>query len=153
MSRTLSKLCALLLVLAVMTTTGCSNLTAHQKAYAVGAISKTVIDEADKELWGPYVEAQTDRCDPEANAEIKTKSDFDDCLGPALADDQVKLALEVYVKAAEILFAILKSTESSENDLRSAKQKALDAAFAVLELMGPEAAKYLGNLKALTSGK
>ena len=151
MSRTLSKLFALLLVLAVMP--ACANLTAHQKAYAVAAISKTVIDEADKEFWHPYVEAQTDQCDPEQNSAVKTKQDFDDCLGPALADDKVQVALEVYVKAAEVLFAVLKSTESSEDDLRSAKHKALDAALAVLGIMGPDAGRYLDNLKALTKGK
>lgn len=151
MSRTLSKLFALLLVLAVMP--ACSSLTAHQKAYAVAAVSKTVIDDADKQMWGPYVEAQTDQCDPENNAAIKTKQDFDDCLGPALADDKVQIALDVYVKAAEVLFAVLKSTEPNPDELRSAKQKALDAALAVLELMGPDAARYLDNLKALTKGK
>lgn len=151
MSRTLSKLCALLLALVFMP--ACASLTAHQKAYAAAAVSKTVIDEADKEFWHPYVDGQTDQCDPENNAAIKTKQDFDDCLGLALADDKVQALLEVYVKAAEVLFAVLKSTESSEDDLRSAKQKALDAALAVLALMGPDAGRYLDNLKALTKGK
>jgi hypothetical protein len=155
MSRTLSKLCALLLALVVFPmTAGCSTLTQHQKAYAVAAISKTVIDEADRELWHPMVEAQTDQCDPETNDQIETKEDFDECLGPiGAADDKVQAALTIYVKAAEVLFAILKETEPNPDDLRTAKQKALDAALAVLGLMGPEAGRYLDNLKALTRGK
>lgn len=146
--RTLARLASLSLVLV-----GCSHLTEHQKAYAAGAISKTVIDEVDREFWDPFVTKRTDECDPENNATIKTKQDFDTCLGPARADEQVQQALEVYVKAAEILFVVLKNTESTPDEVKTAKQRALDAAFAVLDLMGDDVKPYLDNLKALTRGK
>jgi hypothetical protein len=148
MMKMLARLACLSLVL-----TGCSHLTEHQKAYAVGAISKTLIDEADQTFWDPFVTQRTDECDPENNTTIRTKQDFDQCLGPARADEQVQQALEVYVKAAEILFAVLKHTEAQPDEVRSAKQRALDAAFAVLDLMGADAKPYLDNLKALTRGK
>lgn len=150
MSSTPAKLCALLLVLVV---SACATLTPHQKAYAVGAIAKTVVEEADHEFWDPLVRAKTAECDPANNTKVETKQDFDACLGVARFDEKVAAGLEVYGTTAGALFVLLKSTESDEASITSAKKKMLDAAFAVLNEMGPQAKSYVNNLKALTRGK
>lgn len=147
---TLSRLFALSLVLVV---SACASLTPHQRAYAVGAISKTVIDQADREFWDPFVTARTNACDPDNNPSITTDAEFDACLGPAVHDAKVVAALEVYVTAADTLFTLLKATESDAAALQIAKQRVRAAAAFVLTSMGDKAKPYLETLTALTRGK
>lgn len=150
MSTTPARLFVLLLVLAA---SACSSLTPHQRAYAVGAISKAIIEEADRELWDPFVQERTAACDPSTHPEVKTKQDFNACLGVAVHDAEVLQGLETYGTVAGALFVLLKSTDSDPEMIKTAKQKVLDAALAVLNEMGPQAKHYVDNLKALTRGK
>lgn len=141
------------LPLLILMLVGCSSLTAQQNALVIGSVSKTTIETVDRELWDPFVRDRTDACDPESNPEVKTKRDFDACLGPAVHDDKVVELLEVYVVAADKLFVVLKNPSATVDQIKQARQQALDAAVAVLEAMGPIGKKHLEDLRAIAKGK
>lgn len=133
-----------------ITSSGCANLSEYQKTYATMAITSQVIDEAHHHFWDPYVDETTDRCDPENNPEIKTKGDFDTCLGDVAQNDKVVAGLEAYGELAGTTYEALKAAEpGGDADLRTKRERLVDAALAALEAMGPSGKKYVDKLLAL----
>lgn len=120
------------IVAIALCTTGCAN--AQKNAMVAASVTKHVATESH-EIWSSHLNEKVDECDPESNSEIKTEADFDVCLGVFANNDDVVIALEIYKKAAESLFEILKSPEPQEELLRQLRQQVVDAAWTLLDKM------------------
>ena len=134
------------MVLVWASSLACVNLTAHQRAFAVGALTSESIERAH-DVWNGYVEKQLAKCDPATNAAIATKSDYSSCLGPAFENPKVIVALEAVDLALEALGIALKGTDPTS--LASARDRVLRAAQDAIALMGPDVARFGVDLKRL----
>lgn len=120
---------------------GCAS--AQNNAYIAASVTKQVTTEAH-EVWSERLNVRVGECDPEKNSEVKTEAQFDDCLGPFAHNDDIVLALEIYKKAAESLFRILKSPNPDKTAIAELKERAIDAAWLLLDKMPDES---IGGLK------
>lgn len=112
---------------------GCAPMSAHQKAYVAGSVTKQVITESH-EIWSKQLNEKATECDKGT----ETAAAFDKCLGPFAHNDDVVLSLEIYKKAAESLFAILKSEDAQKTAIEEMKKRVIEAAWAVMNRLPDE---------------
>lgn len=134
------------LLLAPLLLTGCLN--AHNKAYVAGSVANQITTQAHG-VYDKAANARITECDPEANSDVTTKTEFDECLGPFVHNDKVVEALTIYKAAASALFAVLSAPESTDAQKESARREAIDAALDALALI-PDAKKYVDQLREIT---
>lgn len=134
------------MVLVCVSSLSCVSLTAHQRAFAVGALTRVSVEQAH-DVWNLYVEDQLAKCDPATNAEIATKSDYSACLGPAFQNPKIVVAIEAVDLALEALGIALKGTNPTS--IASARDRVLRAAQDAIALMGPDVARFGVDLKRL----
>ncbi len=142
--------CALALSLPVAT--GCSGITAKQKASAGAAITAHFVNGAHNTYSGE-LNARLDKCDPAVNPKsaVTTKTELDECLGKGFdrkSHEAVGVALKSYEVAARA-FEIAISTDDSDA-LQTAIAGLLDAAQGLIQVL-PEGSKLASKLKALVS--
>lgn len=121
---------ALVMSLAILG--GCSGSlqSAHKKAYVAGAVTKNVVEETHK-LWSEQLNERADTCESES----ESREEFDECLGPFAHNDDVVIALETYVKLAELLFEVLRDPETTKERIDDVAARAMEAAEALFALM------------------
>jgi hypothetical protein len=106
---------------------GCAPMSAHQKAYVAGSVTKQVVTESH-EIWSKQLNEKATECDQSTDS----AEAFDECLGPFAHNDDVVMALEIYKKAAESLFEILKSDDAQKTAIDEMKKHVVEAAWAVM---------------------
>jgi hypothetical protein len=125
-----------------------------KSTYTAGAVTAQFVDDTHRIAWSEPLRERAEACDNRLDPEVDTKADFDQCLGPYVANDDVLLALERYNAAADVLAAVLLATDPEKPDrdkLVAAWADVLDAALDLIALF-PEAEKYSAQLKTLTQG-
>lgn len=140
------------LALALTLSTGCAN--AYKAAYVTGAVTKEFTTGAYDE-YSTQFNAKLTECDPETNEEVTTKTELDECMGPAFekkTHDKIVTAVDVYYEAAKALTAVLSSSEPGDADMKAAATAIFESAIAVLEMF-PESEKLVSKLKALAGRK
>lgn len=125
---------------------GCAS--AQKNAYIAASVTKQTATEAHQ-IWSEQLNIRVDECDPEKNSKITTEAQFDECLGPYASNDDIVIALEIYTKAAESLFVILKSPNPDKAALSELRRRVIDAAWDLLEKMPDD--KFGGIKKQLES--
>jgi hypothetical protein len=129
--------------------TGCAN--AHQNAYIAGKSTKELV-EAAYGPWDEFVNERIDDCSEKLPADAgATREQFEDCLGPAAEHDKVVKALEIYHTAALALFVVLSRKDSSDDEVKAARDELLKAARDIILLI-PGANEKLEKIKALAGG-
>lgn len=113
--------------------TACAPATS-QRALATAIVSKQLVEQA-YEPWEDYVEAQVERCLIELPPAEHKKSEFDVCLGLALAHEKSVLpALEKYQVAALALYVSVTLDQSNEQVAAARRDLALAVAALVREI-------------------
>lgn len=130
---------------------GCAH-SSYKAAYTVGAVTKDFTENAYEE-YKDGLDIKLDKCNPENNKSIKTKSDFDECMGRFYKEEdftKIVQALGIYKVAARTLTEILENENSTTAQKLQAAEEVLQAASEALELF-PEGKELVKKLEKLVS--
>lgn len=139
------------IVLAISLTVLASCAGSYKAAYVTGAVTKQFATES-YEVYSELLNEKIEECDPENNEAIKTKSDFDNCLGPGFEKkdhDKIEEVVKVYHAAAKVHTDVLIAADATDEERKEATENLLDSAIQFLELL-PNGDKLTAKLRKLT---
>lgn len=138
----------IILAVSLVTMTGCAG--SYKASYVTGAVTKQFATES-YEAYSEILNKKIEECDPENNLEIKTKSNFDDCLGPGFKDedhDKIEDLVKGYHAAAKVHTDVMIVVDASDEERKEATQNLVNSAINFLEVL-PNGDKLAGKLRSL----
>jgi len=132
--------------------TGCAG--SYKAAYVTGAVTKQFAEES-YEAYSEILNTKIDQCDPENNESVKTKSDFDECLGNGFEKedhDKIEEGVKIYHAAAKVHTDVLIAVDATDEERKQATQNLLNSALEFLELL-PNGDKLTAKLRKLTGAR
>ena len=141
-----------LIIPALLVLSACAGTYKH--SYVTGAITKEFATESYG-IYSDHLNEKIEECDPDNNDAIKTKSDFDECLGngfKASDHDKIKKAVEIYHSAAKVHSDVMVAAASSDEDRKAATQKLVESALALIALM-PNGEELVKKFKRISGVK
>ena len=137
------------LAISLLFTAGCAGT--YKASYVTGAVTKQFATESYGVYSGLF-NAKLDECDPANNESVTTKTELDECMGPAFekaTHAQIETAVTAYHEAATIHTDLMIASDGTDEERRAAT-KSLFAAAAKLLALFPAGEKLVNRLESLT---
>lgn len=145
----------LLMMGLIVLASGCGASHTYRRAYTVGAVTKEFVT-TEHQHYSEALQARLATCDPDRNpdAAVRTKRDFDECMGRWFRSDRaetVAVALGTYHAAAEVLTTVLLRETATPDEIRRAQLALVRAARDLIALF-PEGKRVLDKYDMLVPG-
>lgn len=142
----------IILATSLILSTGCAG--SYKAAYVTGAVTKEFTTTAYSE-YSEQFNAQLDECDPANNEAVNSKTQLDECMGPAFeksTHDKIVEAIALYYKAAEALTESLILVDGDPDERKAAVTALFETALELLERF-PGSENLVKRLKSLAGRK
>lgn len=130
---------------------GCAG--SYKVSYVAGAVTKQFATES-YDIYSEQFNEKLDECNPANNEAVTTKTELDECMGPAFENsthDKIETAVKVYHESAKIHTETMIAVDGSPEERKESTRKVLDSAMALLALF-PKGNELVNKLKKLTGG-
>lgn len=141
-----------ILAVSLLFTLGCAG--GYKASYVTGAVTKQFATES-YDVYSKEFNKKLTECDPATNESVNSKSQLDECMGPAYAKpthEKIETSVKAYHEAAVIHTETMIAIDGTSEERKAATEKVLKSAMTLIELF-PDGEKLVKKLKQLTGAK